>query len=148
MLTGLRWALILPAAWAGWSLALILGIGAHSLLEKLCPKDQVVSGMCVAPWFSYAEKAVFCGGAAVAAALIVLFTTLVAPGHRPTVALLAFTLGCVGASYMAVAADAYAELATAVVVGLLVTWWLRTRPWRHESRNIGSERGWRRRTRP
>ncbi len=51
------------------------------------------------------------------------------------VALLAFVTGCVVAVFMAVAVSAYAELMTAVIVGGLVTWWLRTRTFGHHSPN-------------
>jgi hypothetical protein len=120
---------VLPAAWVGWAVAVVAAAGVHGVIEAFCPAEQLVSGVCLAPWAPYAEKAIICAGAGLAAALVVLLTTLVAPAHRGAVALLAFAAGCLVALYMAVLVGAYAELATAVSVGFLVTWWLRTRPW-------------------
>jgi hypothetical protein len=49
--TWLRWLLVLPAAWVAWYAAVLIGFGLYTVAEALCPPDQVISGMCVAPWF-------------------------------------------------------------------------------------------------
>jgi hypothetical protein len=51
-----RWLLLIPGAWLAWSVALVSGIAVHSALESLCPPERVISGMCTATWFRYAEK--------------------------------------------------------------------------------------------
>jgi hypothetical protein len=126
-LAALRWLLVIPAGWAGWIVAALATMAADGLVPRLCPADEVVSGVCVAPWAPYAEKAIIAGGAGLAGALVVLFAALMAPAHRGAVAVLAFGAGLVAALYMAVMADAYAELAAAVGAGLLVVWWVRRR---------------------
>lgn len=129
MLTWLKWLLVLPAALAGWAIALARGLGVHSRLERACPKTQMISGSCVTPWRPHAEKAVMCGGAGLAAALIVLFTTPAAPTDRRVVALFAFAVGCGVGLFMAVTVRAYAEFVTTVILGFYVTWRLRTGTW-------------------
>ena len=120
----LRWLLVLPGAWAGWAIAVLTGVGAHSALAALCPPEQLVSGMCVAPWFRYSERIVVCAGAGLAAALILLFCTLIAPSHRPRVVLVTLAAGAAVAIAMGVLAGAYAELMMALAIGILVSLWL------------------------
>ena len=67
-----RWLLVIPGAWLAWSVALVSGLAVHSALEALCPAEQVISGMCTATWFRYAERVTFCLGAGMAAALILI----------------------------------------------------------------------------
>lgn len=129
MMRGLRWLLVIPGAWLAWYAALVSGIVAHTALEALCPPEQVISGMCTARWFHYAERAVFCAGAGLAAALILLATTLLAPSHRSAVAAVTLAMGSVTALVMGILASAYAELITALVVGGLTTVWLMRRDW-------------------
>ena len=100
-----RWALVPLAAWAAWAVTVAATIGLYSVVETFCPVDQVVSGMCVAPWFRHAAQAVFCTGSALGAVLIPIASTTAAPAHRRRVALVTF------------------------VVGALVTWRLRRAGW-------------------
>jgi hypothetical protein len=120
----LRWLLVIPGAWAAWYVALLTGIAVHSALEMLCPPEDIVSGMCTAQWFRYAERVAFCAGAGLAAALVLLTSTLIAPTHRARVAAIILAVGCVAALAMGILANAYAELVSAVAVGALTTAWL------------------------
>ena len=122
-----RWLLVVPAAWVAWALAVSIAFALYNLLERLCPPEYIVSGTCTAPWFRAAEPAIFCMGAGLAAAAIVVSCTLVAPSHRHVVSVVTFLTGVVVALMMAIAADGFAEFVTAVLVGLAVTWWLRRR---------------------
>lgn len=117
------------AAWAAWAITVAATVGLYSVVETFCPVDQMVSGMCVAPWFRRAAQAVFWTGSALAAVLIPIACTVVAPAHRRRVALVTFVVGALVALAMAIAATAYLELATALVVGALVTWRLRRAGW-------------------
>ena len=108
-----------------WAVALAFGLVLYQLVESFCPAEQMISGMCVAPWFRYAAAAVFCVSAGVAAVLILVACTFMAPSHRPVVAGVVFVVGAMVALAMAVAASAFGELATALGVGALVTWRLR-----------------------
>jgi hypothetical protein len=124
-----RWLLLVPGAWLAWSVALVSGMAVHSALESLCPPEQVISGMCTATWFRYAERITICAGVGLAAALILLTSTLIAPSHRAIVIVATLCVGSAAALVMGVLASAYAELATALVVGGLTTVWLLRRDW-------------------
>lgn len=140
MMRWLRWLLVVPGAWAAWYVALFAGITVHGALESLCPPEQVVSGMCTAWWFHYAERAVICAAAGLAAALILLTCALIAPSHRSRVVALTLAAGSLVALAMAVLAAAYAEFITAVAVGGLVTVWLLKSAWIRASSNDALER--------
>jgi hypothetical protein len=124
MVRWLRWLLVIPGAIGAWYAALVAGITVHSALEALCPPEQIISGMCTAPWFRYAERVAFSAGAGFAAALILVTTTLIAPSHRTNVAVITLAAGLLIALVMGILASAYAEFVTAVVIGGLTTAWL------------------------
>lgn len=127
-----RWIGVLPAALAGWLLGLATGLFLYGRLASLCPADQMVSGLCGASWYPLASQAVVCFGAALAAFLVVLLPSLVAPSHRITVAWVAFVSGAILAAVLAWLAASPAELASALAAGLLAVWAVRkfvsTRP--------------------
>ena len=126
MINLLRWIGILPAAIAGWYLALITGLLLLAALDSLCPPEEVVSGMCNASWYPLASRLLMCFGAALSAFLVVLVSSLVEPSQRKAVAWLAYVVGAVIAFYMAVSASRYAshylELGSALAAGLLAVW--------------------------
>jgi hypothetical protein len=127
--SALRWVLVPLAAAIAWALSIAVGVALHDGIERLCPADQFISGLCVAPWFPFVERVVFCASAALAAGLIVVSCTLAAPHHRAIVATGVFAIGSAVALAMAVAADAYLEGAAAISTGLLSSVWLRRRAW-------------------
>ena len=114
----LRWVLVVPAAFAGWVLALGVGLGLHAIAQRLCPPALVVSGMCTASWFRPVEQAISIGSAALAAVLIVSFAVLSAPSHKRRIAALAYLCGAVAAILMGVSAGAIVEAGAALVAGL------------------------------
>jgi hypothetical protein len=113
----LRWLSILPASFAAWYLALAAGIALHGTLLRFCPPDQLVSGWCAAPWYRFASQAVVCIGAGLAAALILVTSTWLAPAHKRLVAIAAYLVGAAVACTMGFAATAYAAMACALLVG-------------------------------
>jgi lysylphosphatidylglycerol synthetase-like protein (DUF2156 family) len=124
-----------PAAAAGaWAVAIAVGVVLHDLIERMCPPEDFVSGLCTAPWFPFAERVVFCVSAALAAGLIVVACTFAAPRRRTVVAVVVLIIGTVAALAMAIAADAYLELLAAVGTGALAVWWLRAH-WRQTTRH-------------
>jgi hypothetical protein len=125
--SALRWVLVPLAAGIAWALSIAVGVALHDGIERLCPADQFISGLCVAPWFPFLERVVFCASAALAAGLILVACTFVAPHHRAVVAVGVFAMGSVIALAMAVAGDAYLEGTVAIGTGLLVCAWLRRR---------------------
>ena len=119
MVTQIRWLAVLPAAVVGWFLALVIGLIVHSGIESLCPRDQMDSGMCVAPWFPYASDAVSAFGAGLAAVLVITLAVLAAPAHRIVVMRTAFVAGLLAAIYMLWQTSAIVEFVVAVSCGLL-----------------------------
>lgn len=66
--------------------ALFAGIVAHSVAKFVCPADQMVSGMCVAPWFETLDAWLNRFFSAFAAALIIVSCYFAAPATRAVVA--------------------------------------------------------------
>jgi hypothetical protein len=122
--TILRWLLMPVAAFAAWAVSLFVGLLLHEAAIRLCPGSQMVSGLCVAPWWSYADTAVLCAGAAVAAATIVIACSLTAPSHRRTAAVVVFAIGFVWALALAIAGNAYLALIAAGAAGVLAVRWV------------------------
>jgi hypothetical protein len=115
----LRWALTPVAAWAGWTAALVVGWNLYSTAERMCPAQMMVSGICVAPWFSFASATIICLGAALAAVLVVVGVTWVAPADRRVVSRVIYLIGAITAIALGVASAAWLELASALVAGAI-----------------------------
>jgi hypothetical protein len=139
----LRWALVPVAAAAAWSASFFVGLLLLDAVGRLCPKSQIVSGLCIAPWWPYAEAAVFCVSAAIAAASIVIASSLTAPLHRARVAAVVYAAGVVWAVWVVEGLpgdDEYLPFASAIVAGGWAVWWITAR--------FGSEQRSRTRTEP
>lgn len=119
MLIWLRWLAVIPAAVLGWYIALLTGIILLDGVTSLCPAEQMISDLCGASWFRYAELAVFCFSAALAAFLVITFAVLVAPSQRIVVAWSMFMTGSFAAGYMAWYTSVQEEFVAALVGGLL-----------------------------
>lgn len=121
-MTVIRWLLTLPSAALGWMAMFAAGFSMLALLQRLCPPELVVSGMCTASWYRSAETGAFALSAALGAALFIALPSLVAPAHRPRVAIAAWLLGCAWTTWLAVAVGGSIALpaAAAVASGLLV----------------------------
>ena len=133
--TTLRWLAVLPAALAGWYLALASGILLHSLATSLCPEDMLVSGMCTASWFEWLEQGIFAFTAALAAFLVVWLATLccpsACPGAKARVAAIAFILGALVAIVFATTLHIWLAPLSALISGLVTLRWLRGRHREH-----------------
>ena len=95
MSRAIRWVLILPAAIAAWYAAVFITIGLYEGVDVICPLGRIESGRCFAPWFLEASDAFIALGAALAAALVMIACTLLAPTHRRHVAIATFVVGTV-----------------------------------------------------
>lgn len=129
MLTALRWLAIVPAALGVWWLTLLLGLGLADVAILLCPPEELISGMCAAPWYRYVEGGLIMGCAGLAAVLIVVVSAVLAPSHRLCVASAVLGGGVIVALYMAYAAGAWGSFAAAVLAGTTgwsgILWWTR-----------------------
>jgi len=117
-MTVLRWILVPLVCIAAWFAALFAGIIAHSVAESFCPADQMVSGMCVAPWFETLDAWLIRFFSAFAAALIISSAYFVAPAARPLVAWIIFALGAAYALWIAIGTSAWGEFVAAGIGGL------------------------------
>ena len=124
VVTGVRWLLVIAAPLLGWYLALMAGVLLLSFVESLCPPEKMVSGICTASWFPFAEKAVFCSGSALAASLVVIGAFVPAPAWRREIAWSVFGLGSIVAVDMAWEGAAWAELVFALLAGALTSFFL------------------------
>jgi hypothetical protein len=129
MTTTLRWLAIPAAIVAAWALAILLGIGLFEVAIRFCPSDDMVSGMCVAPWYRYVEGGIVVGCAGVAAALILAVSVLLAPSHRVAVAAVVLGGGVAVAFYMAYMTGAWDSFGGAVLAGGIA--WFAMQRWAH-----------------
>jgi hypothetical protein len=93
----------------------MVGLFTMRAVEHLCPPELLISGTCSVPWWSYVERSVSSFGTALAAVLVVLVSTIVAPSHRRRVAWVSFSVGAIVAAIMGFLF--VAELAAALVAG-------------------------------
>ena len=119
MSPALRWLLLVPAAVAAWLLAVLLATVLLGGLRRLCPDRQVVSGMCVAPWFGPASDAVVALGAALAAIFVLRAVTVTAPSHKKFVAVVAYLAGALIAAWLGIESGQYLALFATLLAGAL-----------------------------
>jgi len=122
-----RWLLLLPVIYVSWMFAVGIGLGLHLIIDSLCPRDLIVSGLCTARWYEPASTTVFSIGAAAAAVFIVVGCTLAAPSHKHIVAVATFLLGAAYAVVLGVQAHMWVPMIAAIVVGAAATVLVRRR---------------------
>ncbi|MGB4117590.1 MAG: hypothetical protein WBK51_13705 [Polaromonas sp.] len=127
MTTMLRWLAIPPAIVAAWVLAILLGFGLRDVAVRFCPAEDMVSGMCIASWYQYVERSIIVGCAAIAAALILAVSVVLAPSHRVTVATVVLSGGLAAAFYMAYMSGAWDSFCGAVLAGFIA--WFAMQRW-------------------
>ena len=113
-----RWIMLTIVCIATWIAALFAGIVAHSVAEFFRPADQMVSGMCVAPWFETLDAWLVRFFCAFAAALIIVPSYFTAPAARAVVAWVVFAVGAIYALWIAVISWAWGEFLAAGVGGV------------------------------
>lgn len=121
-----RWILAIPAAFLGWFLALFLGLLAHGFLTSLCPTDMMVSGACIASWHMKISSFLVPAFSGVAAILVIIFPTVVAPSYRLQVSVLAYVSGAI-ATFVLTQGQIIIETNVALGTGLLTVsaiWYL------------------------
>ena len=114
----------IPAGIAGYFSALFAGMFSYLAMESFCPNDKWVSEMCVADYMNVVDKITFTAFPAIAAILVVLLPSFVAPRHKFYTAAAAFVVGCATAVYMAFAIHAWTPLASSVIAGVLGVFWV------------------------
>jgi len=120
MMPVVRWLLVPLTALAVWVGTLLIGIGASSLLDSLCPPELMVSGLCTAPWHRPAMAAVEMICAGIAAAGFIALPVRVAPAYRTQVAVACFVAGGLFTIQLAIAGAMWAPAVVAAAVGAIV----------------------------
>jgi hypothetical protein len=94
----IRWLAALVSPLVGYLVAIAGAVILASGLKRLCPEDQMISGMCTASWYASSELAAISIAGSAGAAVFVLLPTVLAPSHKRAVALAAFVAGLLLAS--------------------------------------------------
>jgi hypothetical protein len=118
----LRWIAIIPAILLAWVTAFASGIGLMELGKSYCPPEDLVSGLCVAKWYSYVETMIFCFSTAFGAALIVGVSGLLAPSRKVAATSVVFAGGIVYGMYFAAVTGLWPSFVSAVIAGALILW--------------------------
>lgn len=99
-------------------------MAVHAFAEAFCPPEAVISGMCTANYMKPIETFLFLVFPGIAAILVVLLPTLVAPSKKVTVAVIFFVLGASIAIYMGTSLREWTILAFALVCGAVTVWFI------------------------
>jgi|GEM_PF-3113680 len=119
----LRWLLVVPSAFIGWYVGLIVAMLIYKMNEALCPARFLVSGMCTAPWSPVMEELAVIVGGAVVGALVVLLPSLMAPNHRKRIALIAYSLSFACSLYVLMLVPSiWRAVLSATLAGGLMLW--------------------------
>ncbi len=115
----IRWLLVIPSAFAGWYLALFIGLLLYSVADSFCPPELMVSGSCQATWHKPPVDDLVIFGASLSATLSNLFPVLVAPAKRSLVAKVIFIGGVAFAVSAVVSTSAWGAFSGAILFGAL-----------------------------
>jgi len=124
----LRWLLLVPSAFIGWYVGLIVALVIHRAHKAICPAHYLVSGMCHAPWTPLVQNSAIIIGSILAGALVVLLPAVLAPSHRMRVAWIAYGLGFLYSMYFLVLMPDiwHAVLSSVIGGGFVLRRFLRT----------------------
>lgn len=130
------WIRIAFVSQLGFWAAILVAFVVYGIVEGWCPESKQVSGMCMAPWFQKFEHYLEFGAVGLAAAFVVLFSTLTAnSGQKILVAKVAYFVGGLAAFSMAFMDEEklIKHLVVALVAGACMVWILSKRVARKES---------------
>ena len=114
----IRWLAIVPLAVLAWYATMIFAITIHLQLAKFCVREDFISGICAANWYTIAGDFLLHAGTALSAFLVIVVSATIAPSQKIGITWLAFAIVTLIASYMGHAIGEYAALATTIAVGL------------------------------
>lgn len=115
-----RWLAIAPTSVVAWYAIFILGMFVlFGIKDHLCPPAELVSGQCMAWWYSYVERTIIYLFVALSAFVVVVCAAIIAPSHRIYVAGVAYLSGFLMAAYFLSQTSAVGEFVSAILAGLL-----------------------------
>lgn len=115
-----RWILVIPASLGGYFISMLLGMVTLTAFEKYCPTKDIVSEMCTATYMEKAENISLIVFPSLAAILVVLLPSLMAPSKKLAVASIAYTLGAITAMYMGISTGTYPILSATIISGAIM----------------------------
>lgn len=122
----LRWLLTYFTGIATLPLPILLAMVLDTVIgSRLCPRGQMISDMCLAPWFRWVEFAIACAGVGLGAALVVALPAMIAPSEKSTVAGFMFWTGATLAMVLGLMGGVGLFVPSAVA--MLTGWWVRQR---------------------
>ena len=115
-----RWFAVIPSSVIAWYAMAILGMSIlFGIKDHLCPREELVSGQCMAWWYFYTKHILIYLFVALSAFIVVLCAAIVAPSHRMHVAWVAYFSGFLAAVYFVSQTSAVGEFVAALLAGLL-----------------------------
>ena len=118
-ITILRWLLLVPFAIGGWYVALLIGIMLYAVADLFCPTELMISGGCQASWYAPVIDGLIIFGAGLSAVFVILFSILMAPANKVTIARVAYVSGFFVALYFAHGTSAWGAFFGAAISGAL-----------------------------
>ena len=116
----LRWFAVLPSAVLAWGLAFFVSLYVLGAAENyFCPADLLTSSGCYAPWWSDVERGAAAFGAALAAVLVVVISTIVAPAQKRRVAWYSFGVGAVLTIFIGLFLSFFFQMVATLVAGAI-----------------------------
>lgn len=98
-----------------------MGLTAVEVIKSFCPAEQMISGLCIAPWFSTAKSFVIVLFSGISAVFVIVSAYFLAPNYKVKVAVIALLLGVLVASYFFYESGAWLEYMIAIVCGVMAT---------------------------
>lgn len=115
----IRWLFVGPIAVFGFYLSLFLGIALYSVLNYICPNDQMVSGVCTAPWFKTVVDALLILCPVLGAILVITLSFYIAPKYKTHISKLVYLIGCGIAFYFAYISSNWWAFLAVCLAGLM-----------------------------
>lgn len=115
----IRWLLIVPASIVCWYLVFTVGMGLLGAVQFFCAEEDMISGRCLAPWYTNVKEAGIIFLAGMSAVIVVFVAYFVAPIRKITTAIVAFLIGSAAATYVVIATGSWFEYVAAITGGLL-----------------------------
>ena len=118
----LRWMAVPCSVITVWYGVLMIGIASIAVLERPCPPELMISGMCTASWYAPSVDALLLFYTGIVSAAVVLIPAAIAPFYRFYVALAAYGLGACFATYNVVVGVGWTLFMASAAAGSAALW--------------------------
>ena len=118
-MVAIRWISLIPACILTWFGVVSFGLHLLTVIEGYCDPEDIVSGCCMAEWYTNAVTTVIVSCVGLSAFMVVVCATVIAPASRLIVAWIAYLFGIGIAFYFWSQTDATTEFRAAAVGGFI-----------------------------